>query len=173
MTTNGVRSFASPGTVSIEDMGIWRRHLFNGRETAPMPSGISRRDVLYASAGSVSIGVAGCLGNESRGSRATRTAVATVSDTEAKQRALEAEKWYIFDRLQKASCVTSGAASGTTVDSKPVVSERTADVVEVQVTQGYHFSTTDGLEADGATTARYVVSGNSTRRIQGDPIDPC
>ena len=138
-----------------------------------MPSGISPRYGLSVCAGSLSIGVGGCLGNESGGSGTTQNTVVNISDTEAKQRALEAEKWYIFDRLQNASCVTSGAASGTTVESRAVVSERKADGVEVEVTHGYHFSTTGGLEADGATNARYVVTGNGTRRMQGDHINPC
>lgn len=138
-----------------------------------MSSTYSRREILSVCTGSICIGFAGCQEDASRGPGTTSTAVTFVSDAEAKQRALEAEKWHIFDRLQNAPCVTSGAASGTTVESSATVSKRTADGVEVGVTHGYHFSTTDGLEADDASNARYLVTSNRTQRIEGDTIDPC
>ena len=126
-----------------------------------MPSTHSRRTVLALSGAVLGLGAAGCLGNSS-----------TVSDAEAKKRALAAEKEYLADRLRNASCLQNWGTTPTTSNERATVTGRTADGVRVEVHHPYSYST-DATEADFASSARYVVTADAVRRVDGDSVSPC
>ena len=129
-----------------------------------MPPSFSRRHVLCSAGILTGIGLAGCLGG----------AISEVylTDGVAEQRAIEAEESYLVEKLESASCLTGWGTEETTAQTTATVAERTAEGVVVEVTHAYWYST-DFVEADGASEARYVVTENEARRIQGDTISPC
>ncbi|WP_435179390.1 hypothetical protein [Halorussus sp. AFM4] len=161
-----------------------------------MPSTYSRRTVLACCATGLGVGAAGCLGSlpadpTDDSGPATATEVASggtgpnattadptpipagvVSDAEAKKRALAAEERYLKDRLREASCLQNWGTTPTTSSERATVTDRTADGVRVEVHHPYSYST-DRTEADLASTARYVVTADAVRRVDGDEVSPC
>jgi len=87
-------------------------------------------------------------------------------------RALDAEESYLVERFDNASCTTGWGTMETTAQTTATVSDRTSEGVVVEVTHAYWYSTEE-LEADGASEARYRVSKSDTERIEGDTITIC
>ncbi|WP_224333235.1 hypothetical protein [Haloprofundus halobius] len=156
----------------------------------------SRRDALRFCGVALGVGIAGCVqsgptdpadstrndsvSTDSPTSEPTAIPSSAVPDEEAKERALETEEAYITERLEGASCLTGWGATPTVTDEEATVTDRTADGVHVEVTHPYWYSAerqsgneTVVEEADGATSARYVVTGDDIRRDEGDDISPC
>ena len=123
-----------------------------------------RRDVICRSGILASIGLAGCLGGAPGRS--------TPTDEGAEQRAIDAEETYLFERLRNASCLTGYGTMETTGQTTATVSDRTTEGVVVEVTHAYWYRTEE-LESDGESEARYVVTSDEARRIDGDTISPC
>jgi hypothetical protein len=158
-----------------------------------MPSAYSRRTVLSLCAAGFGLGT-GCLGNSTEGSNfAETTAMATdddtttgthptpnetalpasvVSDDEAKERALAAEKEYLAGQLRSAPCLDDWGTYPTTASKEATVTERTTDGVRAEVVHPYSYST-DRTEADGASSAEYLVTDHETTRVDGDVVTPC
>ena len=109
----------------------------------------------------VSLSVAGCLGGPG------------VSNGDAKERALSAEEDHIARQFENASCVEGwGLTSYAGVEEEATVTNRTADGVYVAVTHPYWYSTED-VEADVGSEARYLVTADATERIDGTEVSPC
>ena len=160
-----------------------------------MPSTYSRRDVLRVCGVAFGLGTAGCIGdssneNSSGGTTVTTTdsttthspsttskrttiAASTVSDKQAKERALTAEEAFLTKQLQNASCLTDWGTTPTTVSKRATVTKRTADGVYVEVTHPYWYST-EQSEADAGSNALYVVTVDGTERVRGENVSaPC
>lgn len=105
-------------------------------------------------------------------SERTTVAPSDVSDEAARERALTAEEAFLTEQLRNAPCLTNWGTSETTASTYATVTDRTADGVYVDVQHAYWYSTEDA-EADGASTAVYVVTADSIRRDRGDSISPC
>ncbi|PSQ27184.1 hypothetical protein BRD03_07925 [Halobacteriales archaeon QS_9_68_17] len=97
---------------------------------------------------------------------------ADVSDAAARDRALAAEEEFLEAELGNASCLNDWGTTPSTASESAEVVERSAEGVTVSVTHPYWFST-DDAEADGASNAFHVVTGDETRRASGTEIDPC
>jgi hypothetical protein len=108
----------------------------------------------------------------------------TVSETDAKERALQAEESYLTARLSNASCLENWGTSPTVTNEEATVVNRTQDGVLVAVKHPFSYttvSTTDDPDstltarsyADGASRARYLVTEEDARRVSGDEIRPC
>ena len=151
-------AFETGGVVTRE------RHLPSRVRAEVVPPALSRRHVLYGSGLSVIVGLVGCLGDAPVRS--------TPADEEAERRAIDAEESYLVERFENASCLTGWGLSETTAQTTATVSERTAEGVVVDVTHAYWLSTEE-LSADGASEARYLVTAEDARRIDGDSISPC
>ncbi|WP_224270498.1 hypothetical protein [Haloprofundus salinisoli] len=156
-----------------------------------MPLSSARRDALRVCGVVLGLGIAGCTqttptdaaGNQSARDESsvgdpsttepTAVPASVVSDEEAKERALEAEKAHITEQLENASCVSGwGPTAPTGVEKRAVVIDRTADGVHVEVTHPYWYST-DDTEADVGSDARYAVTDETVRRVSGDDVAPC
>lgn len=161
-----------------------------------MPSSRSRRDVLRVCGAAFALGTAGCLGGASDGNTAETTGSTTttrsstqstttqstteqttippskISDEEAKERALAAEKVYVEKYLKKASCLENWGTRPTTASKEATVTGRTAEGVRVEVSHPYSYSTGD-TEADLASKGAYLVTIDGTARISGDSVSPC
>jgi hypothetical protein len=109
----------------------------------------------------VVLAVSGCVGSRE------------MSNANAKERALTAEERYLRSRLENASCVeTWSLTSFVSLEQSATVTNRTSEGVTVEVSHPYSFSSTD-LEADVETDARYLVTPNETRRVDGTEVTPC
>ncbi|WP_144903209.1 hypothetical protein [Halobellus captivus] len=130
-----------------------------------MPSTPSRRDALRFCGSAVAFSTAGCLGSP--------TDTTPVSNSDAEDRALAAEADHIRSRLENASCVDEwGLTSYTGVETEASVTDRTAEGIHVEVAHPYWYSTEE-IEADVGSNARYVISERETRRADGDDVSPC
>jgi hypothetical protein len=109
----------------------------------------------------------------------------TVSETDAKERALQAEESYLRAHLSNASCLENWGTSPTVTNEEATVVNRTQDGVLVAVKHPFSYTTmstsvddsdstlTARSYADGASRARYLVTEEVVRRISGDEIQPC
>lgn len=131
-----------------------------------MPSPCTRRRILHVSGVALSIGIAGCSSAEPTG----RTEH-DVSNWTARERALDAEGSYVTDILQNQSCLEDWGTTATTASKQATVTKRTSDGVYVEVTYPYWY-TTEHVEGDSSTEARYVVTDENTERRSGDPVTP-
>lgn len=102
----------------------------------------------------------------------TTIPASTVSDDEAKERALAAEKAYLRTQLKDASCLENWGTAPTTASKRATVAGRTADGVRVELQHPYSYSTGD-THADGASRATYLVTAEDEQRVEGDSISPC
>lgn len=128
---------------------------------------VPRRRAVRALTATACAGLAGCAAEYPEfGS------TSSISKSDAKERALTAERRYISNRLRNASCVTAGAPGGLTGEKEARVLDRRDEGMRVSVTYPYHFST-DGVHVDGVAEAVYVVSRNEVRRVRGDDIVSC
>lgn len=136
-----------------------------------MPSTPTRRRLLRVSGATVSVGIAGCTsGYTANGGQPADPSVSNVTATE---RALAAERSYLRERLQNASCLADWGTTPTTVSKRATVTDRTSSGVYVEVTHPYWYST-DRTDADGGTNAMYLVTEESTRRERGETVSiPC
>lgn len=108
-----------------------------------------------------------------------------VSDTDAKERALQAEESYLTAHLSNASCLENWGTSPTVTNEEATVVNRTQDGVLVAVKHPFSYtkvlaSTGDSDStrsarsyADGASRARYLVTEEAVRRVSGDEVQPC
>jgi len=108
-----------------------------------------------------------------------------VSDTDAKERALQAEESYLTAHLSNASCLENWGTSPTVTNEEATVVNRTQDGVLVAVKHPFSYTEVPASAddpdstltvqsyADGASRARYLVMENSVRRVSGDEIQPC
>ncbi|WP_336024815.1 hypothetical protein [Halobellus salinisoli] len=104
---------------------------------------------------------AGCLGGSS------------ITTNEAKERALAAEEAHVIDQFENASCVEDwGLESYTGVEREAAVINQTSAGVYVDVSQPFWYSTAE-TEADVGSEAKYLVSENETRRLDGTEVSPC
>lgn len=109
----------------------------------------------------LSLSIAGCTGGPG------------VSNGDAKERALSAEEDYIAEELESAACVESwGLTSYAGVEAEARVTNRTDDGVYVSVRHPYWYSTEE-VEADVGSEARYLVTGEATERVGGTEVSPC
>lgn len=153
-----------------------------------MPSPPSRRDVLSLCGLAVGLGAAGCLGGRPSDlfppdptptPDATGTPAATptlprsaVSDREARERAIAAEEEYLAERLGSADCLRDWGTHATTADERASVETRTAEAVVVDARHPYWY-TTGTAEGDDVSRARYHVTREEERRVDGDAVSPC
>ena len=95
------------------------------------------------------------------------------ADRAAEQRALAHEEAYLEDRLANASCLTSYGTTDTVGGERASVISHRLDGRTVRVTHPYWYGT-DEVEADSFSEAVYLVSGDTVRRVRGDPVNlPC
>ena len=123
-----------------------------------------------------SVALAGCAslpGTQPPSTTTTTVAPSALSDSTAKEQALNAEETYLSAHLQNASCLESWGTEPTAVSKQATVMNRTTSGVVVDVTHPYHYATTDGKHADVGSDARYLVTLNDTTRVSGDDIHPC
>ena len=155
-----------------------------------MSSTYSRRTVLSYCTAVFGLGTAGCLGDLSGDADATTTRNATtgptqsttldrttvpaaaISDDDAKERALVAEKEYLVGQLKDAPCLDNWGTYPTTASKRATVADRTPEGVRVKVVHPYSYST-DRSEVDGASRADYLVTTDEERRADGDTVSPC
>lgn len=152
-----------------------------------MSSTYSRRDVLLTCGLAVGLGTSGCLGESGTANPVTdstatdapdTTAKRTVSpsvvpDENARERTLAAEEAYLTDVFENASCVEEwGLTSYVGQEKEATVTDRTAEGVCVTVTHPYWYST-EQVDADSMSDARYLVTAEDARRIDGDDVSPC
>jgi len=161
-----------------------------------MPSGPSRRTVLRSCGLLLGFGAAGCLdvtpgeSDSDAGSTATTddattaapttdatsppetVAPAEVPDSEAKERAFAAEEAYLTERLEAADCLQNWGATASTASEDATVVERNADGVRVNVRHPYWYST-ERVDADTRSIARYLVDAERAERLYGSDVDPC
>ncbi|SDX38707.1 hypothetical protein SAMN05443574_14110 [Haloarcula vallismortis] len=97
---------------------------------------------------------------------------ASIMESEATDRALEAETEYVSARLQNASCLTYGETGEFTTSAEATVINRTQDGVVVNVQRPYSWEK-DGTVADLVSNASYLVTENQTIRRSGTSIAPC
>jgi hypothetical protein len=97
---------------------------------------------------------------------------AAISDDDAKERALAAEKEYLTEQLQSAPCLNNWGTYPTTARKRATVAGRTSEGVRIEVFHPYSYST-DRVEADGASRADYLVTADEAQRIDGDAVSPC
>lgn len=157
-----------------------------------MLSTYSRRGVLLTCGLAVGLGTGGCLGEspqngdgrESDTTDSTETnsrpvtsnpptvSSSVVSDEEARERALAAEEAHLTDAFENASCVEEwGLTPYVGQEREATVTDRTEDGVRVRVTHPYWYST-EQVDADSRSDARYLVTAEDSRRI-GDDVSPC
>lgn len=107
------------------------------------------------------LATAGCLGG------------LAVTGEEARERALDAERAHITEQLENASCVEGwGLENYGGIEKSATVTNRTADGVSVEVTHPYWYGT-ETVESDGGSNARYLVTADTVRRIDGTDVSPC
>ena len=123
-------------------------------------------------------GISGCLSTDDNSSKNTpETTPETTPTTEikeeyAKESALEAEQSHIKNQLERANCLDEWDTGSATVEPEARISSRADSGVYVNVT--YPFSTTRyGTVSDRASTARYLITEQESRRMNGDDISPC
>ncbi|QIO25543.1 hypothetical protein [Haloarcula sp. JP-L23] len=105
--------------------------------------------------------IAGCMGGTG------------VSNSEAKERALDAEEQHITEQFENASCVESWSpTSFVGLEKGATVTNRTTEGVYVEVTHPYSYSTKKE-EADVESTARYLITPDDVQRIHGTDVSPC
>jgi len=105
-------------------------------------------------------------------SPATTIPPSSVSDDEAKERALAAEEAHLSERLEAADCLENWGTTATTASEEATVAERTGDGVRVLLQHPYWYST-DDTEADASSSAQYLVDAETAERVGGDDVDPC
>ncbi|RDI72762.1 hypothetical protein [Halopelagius longus] len=155
----------------------------------------SRRDVLRLAGIAVAFGTGGCLGTSSTDDSAgdsdalntttstthspsatselTTVSPSVLSNEEARERALTAEETHITEAFENASCVEGwGLTSYVGQEKDATVTDRTAEGVVVEVTHPFWYST-EQVEADARSNARYLVTAEGTRRLDGDDVSPC
>lgn len=96
-----------------------------------------------------------------------------VNIPEAKDRALNAEKKHISDVMNNSSCVNSWSLTsftGIEEDAELVNQSNGGVVIEVTLPLTYG---TDEEEADSRSIATYLVTQNSTTRLDGTLTSPC
>lgn len=91
------------------------------------------------------------------------TAVPGLSDEDAKERALSAEREFLSEYLQDKSCLSEWGFSAPVVAEKAVIRNRTANTVIVAVQHPYWYST-GGEHGDTYSTAIYTVTTESVER---------
>lgn len=152
-----------------------------------MPSAFSRRDVVELFAVALSLGTAGCLADsqnsdESKSTAQTTVSPSDVSDDKAKILALDAEEVYLSKHFANATCLEDWGTYPTTASKEASVTNRTAEGVYMDVVHPFSYRTKpkevgEGkkvqTEADGASEASYLITDNSSIRLQGDAIAPC
>ena len=96
-----------------------------------------------------------------------------VTNEEARERALAAEKRHITDQLANASCVESWSPNSFVgIEREASVTNRTGGGVHVAVRHPYSYST-DQAEADVASDAVYLVTADDVDRLSGTTVSPC
>jgi hypothetical protein len=121
----------------------------------------TRRDAVRYCGVVSALALGGCLG--SRG----------LSNANARERALTAEERYLRTRLGNATCVeTWRLTSFTGREQSATVTNRTAEGVTVAVTHPYSFSS-ENRDAAVETDARYLVTEDEARRVDGTEVSPC
>lgn len=105
--------------------------------------------------------IAGCLGGPG------------VSSRDAKERALSAEEDHIARQFENATCVEDwGLTSYVGIEEEATVTNRTGGEAYVAVTHPYWYSTEE-VEADVASDARYLVTADGVERVGGTDVSPC
>jgi hypothetical protein len=96
-----------------------------------------------------------------------------MSTANAKERALTAEERYLRSRLRNANCVDGWSlTSFVGLEQSATVTNRTAEGVTVEVSHPYSYRSSD-VDADVESEARYLVTENETRRVDGPDVAPC
>ncbi|MFC7202224.1 hypothetical protein ACFQJC_01750 [Haloferax namakaokahaiae] len=136
-----------------------------------MPSFEPRRRFLTRAGGVLGCGVslAGCLGG-------TPSAGDELSNTSAKQRALDAEREYLESRLGNASCLSEWGITATTTSKEAAITNRTAEGVLVEIRHPYSYEAKHGDSysiADQSSQATYLVTNEGAERVSGDDVSPC
>ncbi len=128
----------------------------------------------------ISVSFAGCLHTPETNltisdsdTTASPVADSTPHIPNATGRAPAAEKQYIVERLQNASCLDSWGAWGGTYSKSATITGGTADGVYVNVSHPYWYGFEED-SVDGGTDARYFVTNERVRRVHGDTVSaPC
>jgi len=118
---------------------------------------------------------AGCGGSfdtQTPGATQQTVAPATLPDSEATDRALEAETDYVSARLENASCLSYGETGEFTASAEATVTNRTQNGVVLNVQRPYSWAKNDTV-ADLVSNASYLVTKNQTNRRSGTSISPC
>jgi len=111
------------------------------------------------------VAFAGCPGIGSTGP--------DVTDEEARERALDAEKRHITEQLEDSSCVESWSLhSFVGLEEQATVTNRTDSGAHVAVKHPYSYSTKRD-EADVESEANYLVTADDVNRVSGTNVSPC
>lgn len=95
-----------------------------------------------------------------------------LSDSTAKERALNTEEAYLSARLRNASCLRSWGTAPTTGTANATVVNRTSEGVIVEAHHPYSYAT-NSSHADGLSHARYLITPTNSTRLSGNQIEPC
>ena len=138
-----------------------------------MPLKYQRRQFLRAISVCSVLSLAGCLSTRNgKSSDSTTTTAPAISEGEAKNRALEAEKQYLDETLNSQPC-GDGSSETPIVENTATIENETSDGFSVNVEYGYSFNEDDGAHYDGRSEATYLVTENQTKRVSGTDISPC
>ena len=96
-----------------------------------------------------------------------------LSDENAREMALEAEKSHLESELRDAECLHSWGTDGSVTPKEADAVCRSADGIHVDVVHPYWTSREEDDVLDAASDARYVVNEEETERVGGDAISPC
>ncbi len=102
----------------------------------------------------------------------TTVAPAQLPDSEATDRALDAETDYVSSRLRNASCLDYWELGQFTAEARATATNRTHRGVVVDVQRPYSWGK-DELVADEVLNGRSLVTENETTRRSGQSIAPC
>lgn len=98
---------------------------------------------------------------------------AFVTNGDAKRRALSHEEAFLEAELENSSCLGSYGTDETTDEKRASVVGYQLDGRTVRVLHPYWYGTADE-EADSTSEAVYSVSGETVRRVRGEPLNlPC
>ena len=138
-----------------------------------MPSSKLRRKVLLNAGVILTAGLSGC-GSITKPECLTdwKTDV-QLSDENAREMALEAEKSHLESELRDAECLNSWGTDGSVTPKEADAVCRSADGIHVDVVHPYWTSREEDDVLDTASDARYVVNEEETERVGGDAISPC
>lgn len=93
----------------------------------------------------------------------------TITNSTAKQVALDYEEVYIYNVLQQENYSEWGV--GNWNDSSATVLNRTQNGIYVQVRMPYSYQYESGY-VDGVSQATYFITTETIERVKGDGIDP-